>query len=192
MLDLFESWDREIFLLLNGYHSDWLDFVMWHISGKLEWIPLYLVLLYLIIKKFGKLSWIVLLGAGLLITLADQVSVQLFKEVFERYRPCHNLEINELVHIVNNKCGGKFGFVSSHAANSFAIATFIGLLLSHQAKKNILVVLLLWATLVSYSRIYLGVHYPSDVIGGALLGMILAQLFYKICIAFIKSKMKNA
>lgn len=110
---------------------------------------------------------------GLLFLLADQISVQLFKNVFERLRPCHNPEITSMVHIINNHCGGRFGFVSSHAANSFALAIFTGLLLKNHYR-FIFPVIVFWAVLVSYSRIYVGVHYPADILGGAILGTAVA------------------
>ena len=182
MIEWLENLDRELFLFFNGLHTDTLDFLMWHISGKWEWIPLYAFLLYLLVKKYGKSVWVILLGVALLVTLADQISVKVFKEGFERWRPCHNLGLKDVVHLVNNKCGGRFGFVSSHAANSFALATFIGMLLNRKT----LYALLLWAAVVSYSRIYLGVHYPSDVVGGALLGMVIATLLYKIVVISLK------
>ena len=178
MLEFLEKCDRQIFLLLNGWHNELFDQIMWHISGKLEWIPLYLILLLLSIKKYGKSVWKILLGVTAVIVLTDQLSVHMFKNVFERYRPCHNLEIAELVHSVNNKCGGKFGFVSSHATNSFGLATYVGLFLGNSNRKIALILLLIWASIVSYSRIYLGVHYPLDVLGGAVLGMLIAYLIF--------------
>ncbi|MCB0802104.1 MAG: phosphatase PAP2 family protein [Flavobacteriales bacterium] len=169
--------DQELLLLLNSFHSESFDSIMWFISGKFEWIPFYLFLIFLIIKKFKKDCWIILIAIALLITLSDQISVRFFKNVFERYRPCHNIEIGHLVHLVNNKCGGMYGFVSSHATNSFAIATFI-LLLLRKDYKWITATLIFWASLVSYSRIYLGVHYPADIIAGAILGFLIAYLLF--------------
>lgn len=110
--------------------------------------------------------------------VSDQVSVQLFKNVFERLRPCHNPDINTMIHITG-KCGAKFGFVSSHAANSFALAVFVGLLLKRHYP-FIVTGMLFWAAVVSYSRIYVGVHYPGDILGGALLGSVIALLIYSL------------
>lgn len=177
MIEFIKHIDQELLLLLNSFHSESFDSIMWFISGKFEWIPFYLFLIFLIIKKFKKDSWIILIAIALLITLSDQISVRFFKNVFERYRPCHNIEIGHLVHLVNNKCGGMYGFVSSHATNSFAIATFI-LLLLRKDYKWITATLIFWASLVSYSRIYLGVHYPADIIAGAILGCLIANLLF--------------
>lgn len=124
-----------------------------------------------------------------LIFLSDKISVYFFKEVFMRLRPCHNPVIANLVHIVNNHCGGQFGFVSSHATNTFALAVFVGLLLK-QKVSWLLPALVLWATIVSYSRIYLGVHYPGDVICGALLGTIIAK-FVLMMLNFLNKKIGN-
>jgi len=192
MLETLEHWDKELFLLLNSFHNEIMDVIMFQVSGKLQWIPLYLLLAYLLFKKYGRSSWQLVVVAALLIVASDQISVKLFKEVVERYRPCHNANLQDIVHLVNNKCGGKFGFVSSHATNSFAIASFMGLLLGYKAKKKALYLLLLWASVVSYSRIYLGVHYPGDVIGGALLGLGLAFIFYKVSTVFIITRFKHA
>jgi len=107
---------------------------------------------------------------GLLFLIGDRASVMLFKDVFERLRPCHSPEIAGLVHLVNG-CGGKYGFLSSHATNSFALALFSGLLLK-KYYKYVLPLMILWAALVSYSRVYVGVHYPGDILCGAILGTI--------------------
>jgi len=139
------------------------------VSGRLTWIPLYLFILVLLAVKYRR-SFILLIPIIIItITLADQLSVHAFKEVFQRLRPCHEPSLSGLVHTVNDKCGGMYGFVSSHASNSFAAAVLsLGLL----KKRWFTVMILLWAALVSYSRVYLGVHYPGDIIGGALLGVL--------------------
>lgn len=187
MLETLKQIDTSLFLFFNGIHSPFWDTVMWHISGKWEWIPLYAFLLYLIIKKYKmKAVWVVL-AIVLVITLADQISVKLFKFQFERLRPCHNPEIQHLVHIVNNKCGGKFGFVSSHATNSFALAMFLSSLFR---KRVFGCLIFFWAAVVSYSRIYLGVHYPGDILGGALLGILIGWGVYLLLKWVLKSAEK--
>ena len=139
-------------------------------SGKLTWLPLYLAIVVLMYFKFGwRLVW-PLLAVALVVTLADQTSVHLFKNVFERLRPCHNPEIKDLIHLATGRCaGGRFGFVSSHAANTFGVAVFLSQLFRI---RWFTISILVWAAAVSYSRIYLGVHYPADIIVGGMLGAI--------------------
>ena len=177
MIEFLSNIDTNFFLLLNGINSPFWDTVMWHVSGKLTWVPLYLVIIYFIFRKYRwKTLWI-LIAIAVVVTLADQFSVHFFKNVFERLRPCHNPDIKELVHVVNGKCGGKFGFVSSHAANTFGVATFLLMLFRIRWFG---LAILLWAAVVSYSRIYLGVHYPGDVLVGSLLGVLIGWVVWKL------------
>jgi undecaprenyl-diphosphatase len=170
ILSEIQSADRIVFLFLNGKHHPFFDVLMFWISHKLTWIPFYFLLLYWIkIQNSWSQLIIILLFISLTVALTDQVSVNLFKNVFKRYRPCHNHELINLVHLVKN-CGGKYGFVSSHAANTFGIASFLFLTLKGSSK-TIGFILFAWASLVSYSRIYLGVHYPLDILGGDILGI---------------------
>lgn len=175
MIEKLELIDRTIFLFINGLHNPFFDSLMWFVSGKLSWAPLYAIILFFVFKKEKKHWWLILISIIVLITMADQSSVKLFKEVFLRYRPCHNLEIEHLVHKVNNKCGGTYGFVSSHAANVFALASFLSLFFN---KKLFSIGIFTWAALVGYSRIYLGVHYPADVFFGGLLGILCGSIVY--------------
>ncbi len=184
-MEYLESIDRELFLFLNGLRLDWLDMPMLIISTPLFSLPWIFFALYLIFKKQNlKYMLFSILGLGLVILLNDRVSVELFKEVFLRYRPTHNLEIRDLVHTViywngSEYRGGTYGFVSSHAANYFGLACFFWMVI--RPNKNwIFIILFAWAILVAYSRIYLGVHYPADIIGGATLGLLLGLFSFAI------------
>ena len=175
ILNTLNQWDAELFLCLNGAHNNFWDFVMYWASDKIIWIPVYLLFLFLLWRKFREKIWIILVFAALLIFLSDQISVHLFKDVFQRLRPCHEPELMAWVHLVDGKCGGSFGFYSSHASNIWAVAVFV---LSMLGNRNILLIIpiLIWATLISYSRIYLGVHYPGDVLAGTLAGSFLGWM----------------
>jgi undecaprenyl-diphosphatase len=171
-----------------------MDPIMWWISSTVLWIPFYFILMTYLIKSqtpalsnpWLKQTGIILLSISLAILLADQISSGFFKPFFERPRPSHSPEIMDLVHVLiqpNGEVyrGGPFGFISSHAANSFAIAWFVSLILKNKTAWFIMVS---WAILVSYSRIYLGVHYPGDILGGAFIGIgsgtIAAYVYHKL------------
>lgn len=178
MIEKLEALDRKLFVFLNGLHTDFLDPVMYLISEPLFWIPAYLLLLWGIAKSYNvKTALWALVGIGLVITIADRTSVELFKEVFQRYRPCHNNDLQHTVHLVRHHCGGKYGFVSSHAANYFGIATFCALLIRRRFPRLVFWIYL-WAALIAYSRIYLGVHYPADTLVGAALGLVAGGIVY--------------
>lgn len=173
---MLEQFDWNLFLYLNSHNSPFWDQVMWIISGKLVWAPLYLAIVWLFFRDSGRKTLIIFLFILAAITLSDQLSVHAFKDVFMRLRPCHEPALEGMVHIVNGKCGGQFGFVSSHAANSFTIALFSLLLLK---RRWFTISIISWAALVSYSRVYLGVHYPGDILGGALLGALIGYIVFK-------------
>jgi len=185
IIEKIEQLDVSLFLWLNKFHTPFFDVLFERITNKFTWIPLYMFFLFLIIKKYGKQSVWYIMGAILAVILADQISVNFFKEIFQRYRPCHNLEIKQMVHLIKNQCGGKYGFVSSHAANTFAIATYMLLVLplSNKWLKNTLV---FWAALVSYSRIYVGVHYPADILAGSFLGVFCGLMAFKGIMYIVK------
>jgi undecaprenyl-diphosphatase len=183
MFEWLEGIDRSIVLTINGMHSPAFDYFFTVVSGKLTWIPLYLWLVFLIQRSFGwKKTGIFLLFMLVCITLVDTGSVYLFKEVFQRYRPSHHTYLGSKLHLQldgkgNRILGGDFGFISSHAANFAAISGLVGLTLRKYYPQ------LIWwlfgvTALVCYSRIYLGMHYLSDVFVGALWGITISWLIY--------------
>lgn len=190
LIEKIEHIDQQLFLFLNGINSPFFDPLMLFFTETYTWIPLYVILLYFIIRHYGpkSLFWILPLIA-LLITCSDQTSVHFFKNVFQRYRPCHNLNLQAQVHLIAG-CGGKFGFVSSHAVNSFALATFFHFILKEKVK-YFGVTIFVWAALVAYSRIYAGVHYPADIIFGALWGILIGFGFKSIFFFFISKFPKS-
>ncbi len=169
MLEKVSDWDESLFLWLNQYHSEFLDPIMFTLTQTYFWIPFYIFLIFLVWKAYGKQGWWVILGVLFSILLADQITSSVMKPFFERLRPCHEEFLNGMIHNYG-KCGGMYGFASSHAANSFAIATalYFGLSFKFPSVKW----LFLWAVFFSYTRIYLGVHYPGDVIVGGFIGII--------------------
>jgi undecaprenyl-diphosphatase len=171
-----EQLDQQLFLFLNSINSPFWDQVMHALTGKLIWVPLYIAILLYIALQYKRKFYIIILFIILGAILADQSSV-FMKNLVQRPRPCYEPLLEGLVHIFNNECGGKYGFVSSHASNSFNVAVF-SLLFIRKFWFSIFIIL--WALIVGYTRIYLGVHYPADVFFGSILGIIVGWSVYSL------------
>jgi len=179
MLDSLISKDIELLIYLNNLGTVQWDGFWLFVTNKYSAIPLYLFLLYFTYKYYGlKKTLVVVLFVVLLITVSDQTS-NLFKYGFKRLRPCHDNNISHLVRLVKSRCGGLYSYFSAHAANSMAIAIFFGLLLRDKFK-YILYILIVWAFLVAYSRVYIGVHFPLDVLTGMFLGLLNGVILFKL------------
>lgn len=162
--------DRAVMVVLNHDGGPCADHFWKTISSNMAWVPVgaALILSFAYYKKSLLISILIVVGIALTIVLADQISSSFLKPYFGRLRPSHNEEISSLLHYVGNYRGGRFGFVSSHSANAFGVLAFLAPVFRHKAAT---IVLFIWACLVVYSRIYLGVHYPGDIVAGAILGV---------------------
>ena len=170
--------DSDLFLFLNGLHTDWMDKVMVLLTDMWAWFPLYLLLIYWAIRQYGKRCWWIILAVVLVVLCTDQLASHVCKPVFQRLRPCYNADFQDLIHLPKGRAGGKYGFVSSHAANTFGIAAFLTPAL-RKYRPWTAIVLYLWAFISSYSRIYIGYHYPGDILCGAILGILIGLILWK-------------
>ncbi len=171
-----EQLDQQVFLFLNSLNSPFWDKVMYTISQIVVWVPLYLAIILYLGFRYKKKLLVIFLFMILAVTFTDQTAL-LIKNTVERLRPCHEPSLEGLVHLVKGRCGGKFGFVSSHAANSFNVA-LLSLMFIRRRWYSISIII--WAALVGYSRIYLGVHYPGDVLCGSILGAFTGWGVYRL------------
>ncbi|MGF1587596.1 MAG: phosphatase PAP2 family protein [Bacteroidales bacterium] len=206
MIELLDQLDTRLFIFLNSQHNAAGDvFFLW-VTEKYSWMFLYLLILGLLAWRYMKLRleippggqitgirfhlekrylpWLLLAAVftGLVVAAGDQISVHLFKNVFQRLRPSHEIDLAEIIHLPRRK-GGEFGFVSGHATSSFAVAWFTSRIIG---LRWFTWLIFLWAVIFSYSRIYIGVHYPGDSLFGALLGIFIAWMFLRIWIALGK------
>lgn len=179
MFELLKGIDRDLLLSINARHNQWMDVVMFYISGIWICLPLFMYWFSLFLKKYElKKVMILVFFLIALITLTDQTSNRV-KHSVKRYRPTHNIEIKDQIHLVNDYHGGQYGFFSGHAANTFGIAMLLFLLFKEHS------ILLrssffAWAGITAYSRLYLGVHYPSDILVGIIVGLIWGYVIYQL------------
>lgn len=169
--------DEKLLLAINGCHNDYFDHFMYLFSDRWIWVPMYVVILYVVIRNFSFRKTVVcLIAIALTITIADQVGASLIRPIVERMRPSNpDNPISDLVHIVNNHRSGRYGFPSCHAANTFGLAFFVCFLFR---RRWLTVFLMFWAVVTCYSRVYLGLHYPGDLLFGMILGFLSAVVVY--------------
>lgn len=177
MLDKIIPYEDNLFFLINGTHSSFWDNVMWLFSDMKIWIPLALFLIFNIIYKKNWKQWLpILLGIAIVFILCDQTSSHIIKPLVARPRPTHYPGIMEHIRTLFGYTGGQYGFISGHATNSFGFAMFTALIFRNRFYT---IVIFIWASIIAYSRIYLGVHFISDIIGGAIAGILIGFLVYK-------------
>lgn len=176
MLEKISYIDRQLFIFLNGLGSETYDGLWLMITKQINWLPFFILLLYLILKKIGtKQALILIVFVAVLITFTDQVT-NLFKNGFQRIRPCNEPEIRDVIRVV--KSSNSYSYFSGHAANSMAVAMFLYLIFKQHF--NYFGFLFLWPLIFAYSRIYLGLHYPFDIVSGYLFGMLSGFLMFKL------------
>jgi len=170
--------DQAITLFFNGSHSLYLDAFAWSATHIQVWIPFLLVIVYVLFKEHDFAHFFFIIGAAIFcVVISDQVASSIFKPLIARWRPTHNPQIMHLTDIVAGYRGGYFGFFSSHAANTFSIATFLSLIFRD---RNVYISLFCWALFNCWTRIYLGVHYMTDLLVGALWGSMIAFLAFRV------------
>lgn len=188
MLETLKSIDESLFLFLNARHNSFFDPIMWLFSDKIFWGPLYVWFLWLLYKKYPKHYWTVLIAIILLIVASDQLC-NLVKDSVMRLRPSHEPHLQAIIHTLNGYLGGTYGFYSGHASNAFAVAIFMITIFATE-RNYVIPIALVYAIFTAYSRIYLGVHYPGDVVTGAfaggLLGIGFATLHGKVRARYFK------
>ena len=178
-MDTLIQFDKELLLMVNGSESLFVDYLVLVLTNAKTWIPLYLALFYVVLRsnRSAPQVWLVLAAAGLCVLLAGTVDDTIIKPLVARWRPGHDPEIGMLVDTVDGYRGGKYGFFSAHAANTFSIALFFSLLMRHRLLTAALV---LWSFINCWTRLYLGVHYPGDIAVGLIWGTIVGYGVFRL------------
>lgn len=176
MIEYLDTIDQQALIAINSWHAPFFDNLMWCITSKLSWL-LILVAVIVALRHDRKQALLVIATLLLTILISDQISSGLIKHTVERLRPSHNPDIASSLHLVNGYTGGMFGFTSSHAANSFSVVMLLSLMFGY---RRVTFALMMWAALQCYSRMYLGVHYPGDIIGGTIVGLLVGWLVYRL------------
>lgn len=201
MFDQFIDIDRHLLLAINGTHAPWADALFWQVSQAITWLPLYILLIVCLLVKFRgqrvkkavrlftfdlslPTALIALAMIALAVGCADLICAQVIKPLVARPRPTHDAELSALIHVVNSYRGGAYGFCSNHAANTAVCATLCAAILTHgktwQTHLYVTLPLTLWVLLNCYSRMYLGAHYPLDIIAGLVVGLVMAWLVWHL------------
>lgn len=175
MMEQLIGFDQSLLVAINSWNSPFFDNFMWNMSDKLFWIPLYLLLVLMLWRRYGKHAVWMVIAIGAAAGLADFISSGIIKDWVMRPRPTREPALDGMLHIVNNYRGGKYGFVSSHAADTFALALLFSLLWKNW---RVTFPMMLFCLINCYSRMYLGVHYPLDILGGLVVGCICALAIY--------------
>lgn len=184
MLETIKAIDESLFVYLNALHNSFFDRLMWLFSEMLYWVPLYVWFLWMLYKRYPTQYWTVLVAIILMIVASDQIC-NVVKESVMRLRPSQDPHLQAMVHTINGYRGGMYGFYSSHASNTFTVALFMITTIAKE-RKYIIPIALIYAILTAYSRVYLGVHYPGDILMGAIMGTLLGTGF-----AITHDKLRN-
>ncbi|MCC6721215.1 MAG: phosphatase PAP2 family protein [Bacteroidia bacterium] len=189
MIEALYNFDIELFYFVNHViRNDFFDMIMPILRGKFTWIPLYILIIYLVIKKYKKSGYLIILFALLTVFFSDLISSQILKPFFERIRPCNIADFADWINLPIGK-GSGWSFTSSHAANHFALAIFFSQIFEgFKTKKSILLLFILWASAISFAQVYIGFHFPADVFAGAVIGIIVGLTGSLICMRKIKKR----